>query len=120
MNKLNTKDKKIKIFKEIETEQGTIKEYIHPLNIYLRASVRPLSTYERNNAQAQGDNQEFEFIVNNRNITPDMLLEYKNDVYKISYIYSFEDYKIYDIKIRAYPINKRQYTSIRGLDNVNI
>lgn len=119
MNKAINKDKRVKIFKEIETQDGTIKEYIHPLDTYLRASVRPLSSYERNNAQASQDNAEFEFILNNRKITTDMLIEYRTQIYKISYSYSYDDYKIYDIKVRAYPINKRDYIEIRGLENVN-
>lgn len=110
------KDKMIKIYYEEETEiDGSIKHYIHPINVNLKAYVRQLSAYEQNTAAALQDKSEIEFTINKRLVKPDMLVEFKGKTYKMSSPDNFEFYNT-ETKFRAYEIVPRKYDKIVGDD----
>ena len=71
--KRRIKPHNIRIFREIETEEGTIKKYIHPEGTYLKAHVRQLSANEQNIADAVQDSSDIEFTINRREIEIDIL-----------------------------------------------
>ena len=81
------KDKNIKIFqiiKERTLEGFTVikKKYIHPINKYLKAYIRDLSSKEiQTNKQAQ-DESTMQIIINRREITKDMYVEYRRRGFK--------------------------------------
>lgn len=106
--KYRIKDKKIKIYFEQETEAGTIKHYIHPENVSLNAYVRQLSASEQNAANALQDRSDIEFVINKREIKPDMFVEFKGKTYQMS---SPDNYMFYEteVKFRAFEISNKHY-----------
>lgn len=106
----------IRIFREIETEFGTIKEYIHAQDTYLKADVRQLSSSEQASANAVQDSSDIEFTINHREIGVDLLVEFKRfgveRTYQMSGIDKFK-FLNGDIKFRAYEINPKQYIEVR-------
>jgi len=106
------KDKKIRIFQELETSEGTIKQYIHKKDSYLSAYVRQLSANEQATQNAVQDSSDIEFVVNHRKILIDMLVEFNGDTYQIAGVDNFEFYQV-DIKFRAYRVNTKNYVEVR-------
>lgn len=117
--KRRIKPHNIRIFQEIETEEGTIKKYIHPEGTYLKAHVRQLSANEQNIADAVQDSSDIEFTINRREIEIDMFVEFKrfgiNRVYQISGINNYEFFNG-DTRFRAYEVNKREYDVVEWAD----
>lgn len=114
--KIKPKHHNIRIFKEIETHHGTIKEYIHSKNSFLKANVRQLSANEQAVAGAIHDSSDIEFTINRRNISVDMFVEFKRfgveRVYQMSGVDNFKFFNT-DITFRAYEINPKQYLEVR-------
>ena len=118
--KRRIKNHNIRIFQEIETEEGTIKKYIHPEGTYLKAYVRQLSANEQNVADALHNSSEIEFVVNHRKLGLDMFVEFKRfgikKTYQISGVDEFQFFKS-DISFRAYEVNEREYTLVEWTDD---
>lgn len=114
--KLKIKDKQIRVFQEIESEAGTIKRYIHPAGTYLKAYVRQLSANEQNTANAVQDASDIEFVINKRQIKPDMFVEFfdgfETKTYQVGSRDNFEFYNT-EIKFRAYLVNQKSYIETR-------
>ena len=106
------KNREIKIFREIETKTGVIKEYIHPSGTIIKAYVRQLSGNEQNSLEAVQNNVVIEFVINSRTIEIDMFIEFNDNVYGIDGSDNFEFYAT-EIKLRGYPINPKTYEEIR-------
>jgi len=109
------KTRSIKIFKEIITDNGTIKEYIHPLNTTIKAFVRQLSANEMATADAIQDASDIEFTIHKRNIDVGMFVEFNNSTYQISGVDFREFYKA-DITFRANHVNTKDYDETRWSD----
>lgn len=107
MRRTQRKDKRIRIFKEIHLEEGTVKRYIHPEGTILYAYVRQLSATEQNSFNAIQDGSAIEFNINQREIAPDMYVEFKGRVYQMGPADRFEFYNT-DIKFIAYEVNQRE------------
>lgn len=117
--KIKPKNHKIRIFQEIEMHNGTIKKYIHKKNTFLKADVRQLSSNEQAVAGAIHDSSDIEFIINRRNISVDMFVEFKRfgveRVYQISGVDNFKFFNT-DISFRAYEVNPKNYIEVRWAD----
>ena len=111
------KDKKIRIFKEIQTKPGLIKHYIHPNGTYLNAYVRQLSATEQNQANAIQDGSAIQFVINNREVKTDMYVEFRDKTYQMGPPDNFEFYNT-EIKFIAYEVTpKDDYLSIEWGDS---
>lgn len=76
------KDRIIKIFqltqvRELEALTKTIKKYIHPVDEGVKAYVRDLSSTEAKEYGQAADEETIYAIINRRNITKDMFVEFK-------------------------------------------
>lgn len=80
------KDKHIRIYQDIDTELGTIRIYQHPKDTTLRAYIRQVSNYEVNQSGGLMDGSNVEIVINKRDITQDMFVEFLENgkTYKIS------------------------------------
>lgn len=115
-NSRRIKDKKIKIFREIQTEWGVTKKYIHPLGSSLKAYVRQLSATEQNTSNGIQDGSAIEFVINNRQIKTDMYVEFKGKTYQMGPPDNFEFYKT-EVKFIAYEVNtKDDYLEVEWSD----
>ena len=119
------KDKNIKIFllESKRNDKGfeiITKKYIHPLDSYLKAYFRTLSSFEINsNKQVQNDTTAL-FIINRRVITEDMFIErdrrtFGKETYQITSIDGYED-SSNDLKIGAKKIVAPSYDLVEGSD----
>jgi len=106
------KNRKILIFKEIETKTGVIKQYIHPEGTSIKAYVRQLSGNEQNSLEGVQNASVIEFVINQRKVEMDMFIEFQDKVYGIDGDDDGEFYNT-EIKLRGYPVNKKTYTDIR-------
>lgn len=114
MNKYRVKDKLIKIYFERESEEGIIKEYIHPINIYLKAYVRQVASFETVYEQTRHDTSHLIFVINRRKVRTDMFIEFRNKTYNINSIDNFEFYITHEIKIIASEIEPHKHIKIIG------
>ena len=106
------KHRKILIFREIESKIGTIKEYIHPYETFIKAYVRQLSGNEQNSLEGIQTGAIIEFVINSRPVEVDMFVEFNNKVYGIDGTDPLEFFKA-EIHLRGYPVNPKTYTEIR-------
>lgn len=120
------KNRKIKIFQllSLRNEQGfevITKKYIHPIDKCLNAYYKDLrSTELYMNSQVE-DDTEVIFIINRRNISKDMYIEYISrrtfgtTTYQITSIDSFDDTS-YDMKVGAKKITPPRYDKEEGTE----
>jgi len=106
------KDKRIKIYYEVQ--RGQLKRYIHPPSEYLKAYVRQLSAYEQNMDDAIQDGSEIEFVINPRQVSVDMYIEFLGDTYQITSVDRYEFYTNNELKIRARKVSPKEYVAIDG------
>lgn len=113
MSNPNIKDKRIRIFYEVGSENGTKKVYIHRKNTKLKAYVRQLSASEMSSLNAVQDVSDLQFIINYRKgVQIDMFIEYRGKTYQINAIDNFEFDVGKDIKVRANEVNERPYDEV--------
>jgi SPP1 family predicted phage head-tail adaptor len=114
-HKYQIKDKRIKIFREHDQEiDGVLinyKIYEHPKNTTISAYVRQLSQNERNTARAVHDDSSIEFVINHRNIKPDMFIEFMDKTYQIGAPDQLEFYQT-EIKFRAKEVTPKTYDQV--------
>lgn len=103
------KDKRIRIYREKYTEDGTVKRYIHPKGTTLKAHVRQVSANEMSTMSAIQDASDHEFIVNFRKIETDMLIEFKGKTYKINAVDRYKHYRNTDLKLIGSEYNPPEY-----------
>ena len=106
------KNKRIKIYKELEEANGIIKEYIHLQGTSLKAYVRQLSGNEQNSMDAVQNNVNIEFVINAREVGIDMFVEFKSKVYAIDGDDNFE-FDGTEMKLRGYPVTPKTYVETR-------
>lgn len=113
---IKNKDKLVKIFRE--EANGTVKRYIHPLNVTLKAHIRQLSASEAVSINAIQDASVFQIVVNNRKIEIDMYVEWpsKNITFQIVGVDLYEFSTKDDIKLTCKLVNKKQYASTMHTD----
>ncbi|MDA3780871.1 MAG: head-tail adaptor protein [Bacteroidales bacterium] len=108
------KDKKIKIF--FEEEDGAVKQYITPQGQTLKAYAKQLSASQRNSAEGVKDGSSYEFVIQKRNISEDMLIEFDKGfgmkTYNIDAI-DFLEFLNGEMYIRASEVNTKEYDEIR-------
>lgn len=107
---------KIKIF--FEEENGTVKHYISETNKSFKAFAKQLSASQRNSADGVKDGSSYEFVIQKRNISEDMLIEFDKGfgtkTYNIDAI-DFLEFLNGEIYIRASEVNTKEYDEIRWL-----
>lgn len=87
------KDKKVKIFKLVKARNSEDfivikKKYIHPMGSFIKAFIRDLSSREiQTNKQAQDDST-MQAIINRREVSKDMYLEYRRRGFKRPQVYN--------------------------------
>jgi SPP1 family predicted phage head-tail adaptor len=106
------KTRNIKIFKEIEENGKSIKQYIHPYFTSIKAYVRQLSANEMASANAIQDASDIEFTIHKRNIDIGMFVEFNDKIYQINAV-DFREFLNADITFRAMQVNRKNYQEIR-------
>ncbi|MDA3781200.1 MAG: head-tail adaptor protein [Bacteroidales bacterium] len=106
------KTKRIKIYKEVEKSDGIIKEYIHPHDVMIKAYVRQLSGNEQNTLDSIQNRADIEFVINARDISIDMFVEFKDKVYAIDGDDNLE-FDGTEMHLRGYPITPKTYIETR-------
>ena len=105
---IKVKDKRIRIFYELDQPEGPVKIYIHPENTVLKAYVRQLSATEQTAANSVRDGSAVQFTINNREIKTDMYVEFNGKTYQMGPPDMFEFYKT-DIKFVAFEVSPKDY-----------
>jgi SPP1 family predicted phage head-tail adaptor len=106
------KHRNILIFKSIDTKLGAVKEYIHPQGTVLKAYARQLSSNEQHQEEATQDWATIEFVINYREISVDMFIEYDGNVYSINSKDGLGLYKT-ELKLQAHPVPGKKYIETR-------
>lgn len=110
------KDRIIKIYqltsrRELDALTKTIKKYIHPIDEGIKAYVRDQSSTEvQRNGQAS-DEETIYAIINRRNITKDMFVEYHHrgmEGYETYNVVGIDDYNGRDNEIRLTLVKIKQ------------
>lgn len=110
------KDRIIKIYqltsrRELDALTKTIKKYIHPIDEGIKAYVRDQSSTEvQRNGQAS-DEEAIYAIINRRNITKDMFVEYHHrgmEGYETYNVVGIDDYNGRDNEIRLTLVKIKQ------------
>lgn len=102
------KDKIIKIYREKQSDDGLLKEYIHGKN-GIKAFVRSLKIAESISQEAIEDGSVIECTINGRDIRCGDYIEFKNKVYRLSILDPFDFKSKRDIKFQAKATNEKEY-----------
>lgn len=111
------KDKIIKIFREQQSEEGLLKNYIHGIN-GIKAFVRSLKIAEAISQEAIEDDSVIECTINNRSIRCGDYVEFKDMVYRISVFDSFDFKSKRDIRFQAKAANEKEYIGEIYVDSI--
>lgn len=101
------KDKRIKIYQETGSGNGVERHYIHPKDTFIKAYIRQLSSQERYINQAELDGSEMEVVINQRDVHPEMYIEFEGKHYQIGPLDRFEFYNT-EVKFRAREVTPRK------------
>jgi hypothetical protein len=106
----------VRIYSEIQSDFGFIKQYIHPIDTSIKAYARQLSANEQMSSDAVRNASEYEFTIWKREIKEDMYIEFDNGfgtkVYQIGSPDLFEFFRS-EIKFRATEVTPKTYIETR-------
>lgn len=111
-----TKPHRIRIFYEIPSPEGPIKQYIIPNGKYIKAYARQLSSSEQINANALQNASDYEFTIMKREVEQDMLLEFDKGFGIKTYQIGLPDFLEFfksEISFRASEIATKDYIETR-------
>lgn len=106
----------IRIYKEVDTKTGYVREYIIPEGKFIKAYARQLSANELHSSDAIHDGSEYEFTIWKREVSADMYVEFDNGfgtkVYQISSPDLLEFFES-EISFRASEVTPKEYVETR-------